>query len=78
MGKPHIKERIVELQKDIYEERFVNKERLAVELINIVEDEAANRKDKLKAIELLSKTLGYQQETIELNQKITFVDDFES
>ena len=71
MKKEKIKNYIAELQKEAFEQACINSERVALKLAEIAfaekgdEDYAASA--QLKALDLLQKQLGLQQQKIDAN-----------
>ena len=69
LRKPEIKEYINELQKDAFEAACINAERVILKLSEIAfsvkGDEYYNATAQLKALDLIQKQLGLQQQKIE-------------
>lgn len=67
--KPEIKEYIKALQKEAFEEACITAERVALKLADIAfsekEDEVYGASAQLKALDLLQKQLGLQQQKIQ-------------
>ena len=62
---PEAKEYLGKLEREIYEAYRINAEHIATELAKIAfMDDEATKKDKMKAMELLQKQLGLQQQNI--------------
>ena len=62
---PEAKEYLDKLEREIYEAYRINAEHIATELAKIAfMDDEATKKDKMKAMELLQKQLGLQQQNI--------------
>ena len=62
---PEAKEYLDKLEREIYEAYRINAEHIATELAKIAfMDDTASQKDKMKAMELLQKQLGLQQQKI--------------
>lgn len=65
MKKPEAHEYLDQLEKEKFKELRINAEHIATELAKIAfMDDEASKKDKMKAIELLQKQLGLQQQKI--------------
>ena len=79
--KPHIKEYILELQKEAFAAACINAERVALRLSEIAfadkEDEIYNITAQLKALDLLQKQLGLQKQKLEaeVNTDINIIID---
>ena len=71
--KPEIKEYIAALQKEAFEAACINAERVALKLGEIAfaekGDEYYNATSQLKALDLIQKQLGLQQQKIEADVK---------
>lgn len=67
--KPEVKAYITTLQREAYEAAFITAERVALKLADIAfaakDDEYCGISAQLKALELLQKQLGLQQQKIE-------------
>ena len=67
--KPEVKAYITSLQREAYEAAFITAERVALKLADIAlsakDDEYYGVSAQLKALELIQKQLGIQQEKIE-------------
>ena len=65
MKKPEAHEYLDQLEGEKFKELRINAEHIATELAKIAfMDDTASQKDKMKAIELLQKQLGLQQQKI--------------
>lgn len=65
MKKPEAHEYLDQLEKEKFKELRINAEHIATELAKIAfMDDTASQKDKMKAMELLQKQLGLQQQKI--------------
>lgn len=65
MKKPEAHEYLDQLEGEKFKELRINAEHIATELAKIAfMDDEASKKDKMKAIELLQKQLGLQQQNI--------------
>ena len=65
MKKPEAHEYLDQLEKEKFQELRINAEHIATELAKIAfMDDEATKKDKMKAMELLQKQLGLQQQNI--------------
>ena len=65
MKKPEAHEYLDQLEKEKFKELRINAEHIATELAKIAfMDDEATKKDKMKAMELLQKQLGLQQQNI--------------
>ena len=65
MKKPEAHEYLDQLEKEKFQELRINAEHIATELAKIAfMDDEVSKKDKMKAIELLQKQLGLQQQNI--------------
>lgn len=77
LKRPRVKEYIAELQKDGFDRLCINAERIAAELAEIAfadkQDDIYTVNFKLKAIELLQKQLGLQQQKIDANVNTTVI-----
>ena len=69
LKKPHVKEYVKELQKEIFEAACINGERIALKLAEIAfasgDNEYYGASSQLKALDLLQKQLGIQHQKIE-------------
>lgn len=71
MKRPRVKEYILKLQKEAYDNAYINAERIALKLAEIAfankgdEDYAASA--QLKALDLLQKQLGLQTQKVDAN-----------
>lgn len=67
--KPEVKAYIAELQKEAFEQASINAERVALKLAEIAfaekDDEYYGATAQLKALDLIQKQLGLQQQKIE-------------
>ena len=74
LKKPEIKEYIDKRRKEIYESLNIDANRIAQEIADIAfadkGDEVYNTSSKLKALELLQKQFGLQNQKIETKQEI--------
>lgn len=77
LKRDRVKEYIAELQKDGFDRLCINAERIAAELAEIAfadkQDDTYTVNFKLKAIELLQKQLGLQQQKIDTNINTTVI-----
>lgn len=65
LKKPEAHAYLDQLEKEKFQELRINAEHIATELAKIAfMDDEASKKDKMKAIELLQKQLGLQQQNI--------------
>lgn len=65
LKKPEAHAYLDQLEKEKFQELRINAEHIATELAKIAfMDDEASKKDKMKAIELLQKQLGLQQQKI--------------
>lgn len=66
LKKPEAHAYLDQLEKEKFQELRINAEHIATELAKIAfMDDEASKKDKMKAIELLQKQLGLQQQKIQ-------------
>lgn len=81
LKKPHIKEYVRELQKEIFEAAAINGERIALKLAEIAfagkDDEYYGANSQLKALDLLQKQLGIQTQKVEADVKTDIVINIE-
>ena len=72
MKMPEIKERISQLEKEIFEENHITPEHIANELSEMAFGEDTPQNIKLKALDLLQKQTGLQTQKVqaELNNNI--------
>ena len=74
MNKPEIKEYIEKRRTEIYDSLNIDANRIAQEIADIAfadkGDEVYNTSSKLKALELLQKQFGLQNQKIEAKQEI--------
>ena len=69
---PRIKEYVRKLEEQVFQEKGINAEHIAVELAKIAfEDPDASRADKMKAIELLGKQIQLYTQKVEVNDGLT-------
>ena len=65
LKKPEAHEFLDQLEQEKFKELRINAEHIATELAKIAfQDDTASQKDKMKAMELLQKQLGLQQQKI--------------
>lgn len=83
LKRPLVKKYIKELQKDAYERQCISAERVAERLAAIAfadkDDDTYNVKAQLKALDLLQKQLGLQQQklTADVDSNIAITVDIE-
>lgn len=81
LKKPHVKEYVRELQKEIFEAAAINGERIALKLAEIAfagkDDEYYGANSQLKALDLLQKQLGIQTQKVEADVKTDIVINIE-
>lgn len=69
LKRPRVKEYIQKLQREAYENAYINAERIALKLAEIAfaekDDEDYGASAQLKALDLLQKQLGLQSQKIE-------------
>lgn len=69
LKKPHVKEYIKEIQKEVFEAACISGERIALKLAEIAfasgDNEYYGASSQLKALDLLQKQLGIQHQKIE-------------
>ena len=72
LKKPEALNYIHKIQKEVFEAKCVNYERIADELSKIAFDEKASKKDKMQALSLLQKQMGLDKQVIQadVNQQI--------
>lgn len=74
-----IKEYVRQLEEQVFQEKGINAEHIAVELAKIAfEDPEASRADKMKAIELLSKQLNLYTQKVEVKDGLTIKVDIDN
>ena len=77
LKKPEVKEYIDELQKERFENLHINADRIATELATMAFSPIGgdvSENGKLRALELLQKQLGLQNQKIEANIKETIIE----
>lgn len=77
LKKEDVRLYIGELQKDRIDAQFVSADRVLEALCSVAFGEEASDKDRLRAIELIQKQLGFVTQRIEadVNGQVIFVDD---
>lgn len=79
--KPNVKEYIKKLQQEAFENACINAERVALKLADIAfadkEDEHYTPSAQLKALDLLQKQLGLQQQKIEADVNTNIIINIE-
>lgn len=77
LKKPEVREYIDELQKERFENLHINADRIATELATMAFSPIGgdvSENGKLRALELLQKQLGLQNQKIEANIKETIIE----
>ena len=64
LKKPEIKEEIQRIQKELFEAKMINFERIADAIAEIAFDETTSKADRLKALNLLQKQFGLEKTTV--------------
>ena len=74
-----IKEYVRQLEEQVFLEKGINAEHIAVELAKIAfEDPDASRADKMKAIELLGKQINLYTQKVEVKDGLTIKVDIDN
>ena len=74
-----IKEYVRQLEEQVFQEKGINAEHIAVELAKIAfEDPDASRADKMKAIELLGKQINLYTQKVEVKDGLTIKVDIDN
>ena len=74
-----IKEYVRKLEEQVFQEKGINAEHIAVELAKIAfEDPDASRADKMKAIELLGKQINLYTQKVEVKDGLTIKVDIDN